>query len=514
MDKAAERKKQAQETPVTPVRSAKDAINAMYAQDADKRLSNYLASSAQEIINAGGRGTAKSAANLHRGSIQHQMESGGTVQRRVDRAGSAQRRMESARPSAAGIMKTARPTPKPQPKSVAPAMDPLARKAAPAPAMAARKRPAPTAPSSATPVVKTSLRLAPKRKAPVVMPPRAKATGVRSSDGVINGTKGQTALAKLLASHRANTTAARPAQPIQMAPAADVEASVKLMQQATRQVLGQPEPVSVQRTAAQKPKRRTARGLMQDVIRPAQSTRKSQDAQSIAYARKAATANAEYPSDSVRHRFRTAPKDYVAEPTTQAEGYVGFDDDFGDDADDYDLNSRPQTKPPVDIYGMMDEEPVGSAANLGVVEDYNPQGDTVSEGIKEQKVAQGSGKISEQSAQSGKAAPDNQKYALGGQSPFFLKSVNVEKRPLSDGPRKRMESEGTLYERPSSEPVSKKNVYAKKEESKTALPTKPTVIIPASRRSKAPLIFLLILTVVLGAAVGAFIYLCFFQYME
>ena len=54
--------------PVAPVRSAKDAINAMYAQGGDKKLSNYLATSAKEIINASTRpgGDTRSASNLHR----------------------------------------------------------------------------------------------------------------------------------------------------------------------------------------------------------------------------------------------------------------------------------------------------------------------------------------------------------------------------------------------------------------------------------------------------------------
>lgn len=476
MDKAAERKGQTQETPVTPVRSAKDVINAMYAQDADKRLSNYLASSAQEIINAGGRGGAKSAANLHRGSIQHQME--------------------SARPSASGMLRAAKAAPKPQPKDTTTSMDPLARRSTSTTTVKRRVTTRPAASNAtAAPVIKTSLKLAPKRKAPVAMPASARSgMRLRSSDGMINNTKGQTALAKALSGRRATSTT-RPAQPMQMAPAAEVEESVRLMQQATRQVLGQPEPVSVKR-ATPRPKRRSARGLMQDVVRAARPASNNPMTQA---------AN-EYPADSVRHRFQTAPKEFVAEPTVQKDAYVGFDD-FGDiPPDELKEEQTINSKPPVDIYGMMDEEPVGSAVNLGVVEDYNPQGDTVSGGIKEQKVAQGSGKV----------APDNHKYALGGQSPFFLKSVSVEKRPLSDGPKKGTATapEGTLYERPSAEPIGKKNVYSKKTEPKTAIPTKPTVIIPASRRSKAPLICLLILTVVLGAAVGAFIYLCFFQYME
>lgn len=434
----------------TPVRSAKEAINAMYAQDPEKRLSNYLANSAKEIINANGRGSAKSAANLHRGSIQHQME---------------------ARPSASGLLRTAKAPAKPQPKAPSGSMDPLAQKSIPAPAV--KKRPQSVQEEKNTTVVKTSLKLAPKRKAPVQMAPSRQARRVRTSDGMINSPKGQSALAKVLAQRKARVEQA--AQPAQMNPAAGVEETLRVVEQARRKALGQPEPVAVKR------KRKAPHGLMQDIVRPRPP--------------RSARPTNEYPADSVRHRFQTAPKGYTAQATVQEESYVGYEDELS-----------ANQKPPVDIYGMMDEEPTGSdVSNLGVVEDYRPQGDTVSEGINEQKVAGGSGK----------AAPDNHKYALGGQSPFFLKTVNVEKRPLSDGPRRNDEApEGTLYEKPSTEPLGKKNVYVKEAAPKKTLPSKPTVIIPASRRSKAPLICLLLLTVVLGAAVGAFIYLCFFQYME
>lgn len=150
----------------------------------------------------------------------------------------------------------------------------------------------------------------------------------------------------------------------------------------------------------------------------------------------------------------------------------------------------------------MDDEPTGdSRPALPPIEDYQPN-----------ETATATPRDATTKAADDNNSPDNNKYALNGQSPFFLKSVNVEKRPLS-GSIKKSPSEGTLYERPAPTPVGDKNVYDRKEARK-ALPTKPTVIIPASRRSRAPLIFLLILTVILGAAVGAFIYLCFFQYME
>lgn len=443
------------QAPVTPVRSAKDAINAMYANNSGHGLSDYLATSAKDIINASSRagGDSKSAANLHRGSINHQLE--------------------SARPSASSILKSDRPKT----------------------------------------VVKTSLKLGPK-KAPSVVNPQTlqRNTSRRTID--LSAKKGSTSLEEILAHRRA-----RAAQP-----AADD--SIQVMQHAARQATGVPdEPVAPKHVP--RPKTRAPRGLMQDVIRPARPGATNPVAAQPTTAPKASKSprlsksadnhpntRSGRPIDSIKRRFRPAPKDYVAEEQVQPDAYVGFDQhgdfeqpvDFDLHGDSDRLEDQPPTptKQPVEIYGLMDEEPTGKPAEgLGVVEDYNPTGQ-----IHEQKVAQGSGS----------AAPDNNKHVLGGQSPFFLKSVSVEKRPLSDGPKKSRDADapaGTLYEKPSSEPVSNKNVYTKKEkESKKSLPTKPTVIIPASRRSKAPLIFLLILTVILGAAVGAFIYLCFFQYLE
>lgn len=94
---------------------------------------------------------------------------------------------------------------------------------------------------------------------------------------------------------------------------------------------------------------------------------------------------------------------------------------------------------------------------------------------------------------------NNTRYALGEKSPFFLQSVSVEKRPLSSG-------------RPAARPASRKNVYPKKPaEPKPEKPSLPTIVVPDSHRSKAPLIALIIFTILLGALVGAAAYLFFFQ---
>ena len=94
---------------------------------------------------------------------------------------------------------------------------------------------------------------------------------------------------------------------------------------------------------------------------------------------------------------------------------------------------------------------------------------------------------------------NNTRYALGERSPFFLQSVSVEKRPLSSG-------------RPASRSTARKNVYPKKPAvPKPEKPSLPTIVVPDSHRSKAPLIALILFTILLGALVGAAAYFFFFQ---
>jgi len=478
-----------------PVRSAKEAINAMYAENSHQNLSNYLATSAKEIINSqGSNSNSKSAAKLHHNTARSRLET---------------------RPSASGILRSAKVEQPPVVHDLSHAMDPLAQKTAPLETRRVVERPA--TPQPAPTVVKTSLRL---KKAPVASKPQ-NLQNRRRTGLSLNGEKGETTLMKIWAARRAEARAQAKSQATQTqpqtatkkpTPASDRHAAETI--QAMRQAVQQTTQSS--QAPASHSKQRYA-GLMQDVVRQ----RRNVDGFSRPQPHHAAMPNepaepssanpqssrpkakrSSRPIDSVKRRFQTAPKDFTATAKVQDTAYESFTDEFS------------QEKPPIDIYGMMEEDYTVKSEGLGVVEDYHPEGDKVSNGLTEQKVAQGSGTV----------APDNNKYALGGQSPFFLKSVSVEKRPLSDAPRPskgktstkttaKTVSEGTLYERPDSHPVGSKNIY-EKPETKKPLPTKPTVIIPASRKSKAPLVFLLILTIILGAAVGAFAYLCFFQYME
>ncbi len=443
-----------QASKAVPVKSAKDAINAMYASEASNRLSKYLANSAKEIINASGKPASdhKSAANLHGGSIQ--------------------RSMESARPSASGLLRQAKAEPTVIPDDTSNSADPLAKRTAPA--VRVKKRPAPASTPQVAPVVRTSLKLGPKRT-PIVARPK-QSVPVR---GQAMRTKSPTSLSHLL-----NNTRRRPAPkpvttivPTTPTPAElEAQAIKTAAQQSIRKVVGGPKSARSPQ-AARLPKRR---GLMQDIVRPvrpAAPTRASSE---------------DLPADSVKHRFQAAPRGYAA---TQAPANAQFASYVGDERQPQ--PARPPRKPAVEIYGMMDDEPETAAYRPPLVEPEPPL-----EPVPEDAVPATS-----------LATPDNNRYALGGQSPFFLKSVSVEKRPLSDAPTKKpTPPEGALYQHPSTEPINAKNVYEKSApRDKKPIPSKPTVIIPASRRSRAPLVLLIIMTIILGAAVGALTYFCFFQ---
>lgn len=177
-----------------------------------------------------------------------------------------------------------------------------------------------------------------------------------------------------------------------------------------------------------------------------------------------------------------------------------------------------------------------TVGDLGVIEDYAPA-EGRAKGRETEAV--GSVGLSARDPKNPKAhKAEDSRRTLGKQSPFFLKSVNVEKRPLSHdnagipaSPRSVTSSAPVSPEKPvklgtvrtvsrrstfSKAPKPPKEKHRKKDkqqekEGNLALPDRPTVIVPASHRSNAPLFFLLILTILLGAAVGAAAYLCFFQ---
>ena len=112
-------------------------------------------------------------------------------------------------------------------------------------------------------------------------------------------------------------------------------------------------------------------------------------------------------------------------------------------------------------------------------------------------------------------APDNNAYSLGGKSPF-LPNYTVDKRPLSNSiPAKKKDNfEELSFLGVTEDTPSKKNVYEKKSDSnikksedKKAKKSKTVRVIDDTKKKRGVPVFLIILlTIILGAAVGAGIY--------
>lgn len=114
-------------------------------------------------------------------------------------------------------------------------------------------------------------------------------------------------------------------------------------------------------------------------------------------------------------------------------------------------------------------------------------------------------------------APDANKYSLGGRSPF-LSSVRVEKRPLSGfvpDSTKTLRSEAKTPVKNSYRAKIKQAVTKVRDEKSDAqLPRRrETTIIstPKNHANSIGLTIAIILTIILGAAIGAVLYLVFFQ---
>lgn len=497
--------------PPVPVTSAQAAINARYANQ-PRPVATPLVSSAREAVNAASSAASNSkpAANLHHGKIQ--------------------RNMESTRTSASALIKRAEDDRK-SPTSASVSGDPLSHFGQPAPAHSVRQ-------DSGVPIVRTSLKLgaaARPKQAPMVLPANAKMAQAARPVGKDLSMIPRKSAARLTPREAIDAQVIQPDVLAAPRPAAR-----KLVSGAAAQ-----QNVNVNTHANTAQTSKTARQLQ---TRPAQA------------------------ANPAGQRFRTKPKDFSAnQPAAMP-------------AD----SSYVMTEPPK-IKAQRHENPAPKPeAELGVVEDYYTEnaakvaGDKAPLGrAKEQTVASGHGgaaskptftikseNTSNYSFSQPKDAPDNNRYTLGGQSPF-IKSVNVEKRPLSDNISPNAPLRPASYERAvlvqsdaimpgdannklskkdrkaaakaekaarkhkdskpepavparrevakSEERVGRKNRYDKKTVKKNRInprpemPTRPTVIVPSSRRSKAPLFFLIMVTILLGAAVGGAVYLCFFQ---
>lgn len=120
---------------------------------------------------------------------------------------------------------------------------------------------------------------------------------------------------------------------------------------------------------------------------------------------------------------------------------------------------------------------------------------------------------------------NNTRYVLGGRSPFI--NTEVEKRPLSGGnrtlesttahvPASRLGNKQPVKARgryvPYNEPIPHKNIYARTVEKEKNNKEVPTMVVgEVPKTSKVSLIIAILLTVILGATVGAIAYLALFQ---
>lgn len=486
----------------TPVTSAKDAINAMYAQQVDK-AEPILAPSAREAVNAvasqGAGRNSKSAANLHHGSIQ--------------------KNIDTSRTSAAALLQRAK-SPRPSVTETEPAnsFDPLASRL---PKAAHKKSTKSGNSEQEIPVIRTSLKLGSSAKpkpAPVILPPNARMArvarpvgGPRSGklSGLLSRRPGDAQIIQPNTINPGQYTKHLPSNKKSLPSTTDNNDALEVQILSGPKTLLTKAPAKIVKSAlSPAPRAKVPRpsGPLRDpqMVGGVAPRRGGKNVAAPLWPAAAATALSPKP------KFRSAPKGYASTTPT------------GISAD----NAYVMTTPPKINLARHRAD----LAELGVVEDYHasrvpePMGDKAPIGqLKAQTVAAGHGKAapnikadntSNYSFLSKKKPVDNNRYALGGQSPF-LKSVNVEKRPLSDNAAHGQ----TKIERPVIEEKSgksgRKNVYAKKNKSKAdarqELPQRPTVIVPASRRSKVPLFFLILFTIILGAVVGAATYLCFFQ---
>lgn len=562
----------AEQSPVTPVKSAKDAINAMYAADPSKRLSQYLATSAKDIINASADNKAsgsRSAASLHHSS--------------------SQRRLKSVRPSASAIFNNSaadestvvRTSLKLKPQkatssrstrkkiSLDDAISELAASSQPQPS------PQPSQPS-----------------------PRTQSSSARPAAG-------HRFMQDVIRSPRATTPSGQPAQASQPISDINVNASASnpASAQASRPRVARPPhssrpansldgtlprpraPHSPQGTATAPHAPQNSSSIVNSASSTANIASAINAANAAVNAMTDATAapgttkpkTKSRSIESIKNRFRPKNKNADRPKKHRAEDFLQPSYADTPAAPTHTAANTPpkapiNVEPPkeaVHIYGMSPEPEQPTAAptwvqadqtssagevELGVIEDFSPNGVPTSA----------------DSAETAKVTPHGPDV-LGGDSPFFLKSVSVEKRPLSDAPpRRNPQAEGATRVAPSfnsANPASFANLSSltnledsapdpqlettKKDKkskakstkstkvpknAKSSKPTKsaksakpakapkssksakssrrdlePTVIIPQHSGSHTTIIVLLIFTIIIGALVGAATYLFLFQ---
>lgn len=472
--KKSEKPNQPSEPPV-PVTSAKAAINAMYAEQ-KRKTEPVLMPSAREAVNAASQGAgrnAKSASNLHHGSIQKNVE----------------KNIDTSRTSAAALLQRAE-SPKPPVEKVqsTESADPLASR------LKSMAKPAKATESKQEiPVIRTSLKLGSSAKpkpTPVVLPPNARMARVARPVGGIKRKAGliarQPSDVQIIQPNTINPGQAvkRLANKEKQLPASSNDGAlpVQIIPKSLSISKAPAQVVKSSPTAPARVPRPTGPSrdpqMLGGVGRPGAMSRTAKS--NVAPLWPAAAASALSP----KPKFRSAPRGYASVTPAGVSG-----------DNSYVIATPPKLNP--------------SHHAIAEAEAYDYRSSTKPAlSIKADNTSNYSFSTKKQSK-----SVDNNRYALGGQSPF-LKSVNVEKRPLSDNsaPSYTKIARPVIDEKSSKS--GRKNVYAKKKSKsdvRQELPQRPTVIVPASRRSKVPLFFLVLFTIILGAVVGAAAYLCFFQ---
>lgn len=458
----------------TPVTSAKAAINARYAANPSS-TSAKMVSSAREAMNrsvASAPSSPKSASNLHHGSIQ--------------------RSMESTRTSASALLRrSAKPAPKP-PRIIESknSYDPLAH----VPQSPTRvTRPA-YHQDVAAPTVKTSLKLGQTmrpKQSPVILPADAKAKRLsnllaaqkrRNPNATPNPAyRGSSVRDPQMVARRtyseqefARRQAYDTAKNAKMADIIDAE-------------LGAPGRIVVEEVREPEETRETL--VAQDISRIAEATIAERVPQPLEVKRTAEPADLGVVEDYAEARTGLRRRSTMSSVSQKPEVHLPNED---------------RANAPMSAASRAVARKVAPGSN-NFKADNSP---TYSFTRPKEQNSNAFHAITVRKPEKTKPSGKN-RYSATEKSPF-LKSVQVDKRPLSDSsippqPTLVNPSVTTRGER-------KKEVKrAKAKQQQQNLPSRPTVIIPASRRSRAPLFFLILLTVILGAIVGTATYFFFFN---
>lgn len=456
----------------TPVTSAKAAINARFANQTQTSSAPRMVTSAREAVNtaANAPGSPKSAAHLHHGSIQDNMN------------------MRSVRTSASAILQRTSSAPKP-PRIIESknSYDPLAHVPSAAQQSSARLRPAQ---DISSPVVKTSLQLnrnmRPKQS-PVILP--------------ADSAKGTKRLSSLLAAQKQRATTRPAPNPAYRGASAMRDSQMTNRRTYSAQDFARQQAIKVAQNAKMAdiidsklgaPGRRIEPIVVEDADKPRTPSHESIVANDINRIAEATIAERVPQSLEVK---RVTPETQMRGRRQPSE--LGVVEDHAD----YTARPRPSGR---SVTAQMVESRVAPGSH-NFQADNNPTYSFSRPKGQDSRIQSSDkrGKNDNKSKSSGK-----NRYSATEKSPF-LKSVQVDKRPLSDSsipPQPTVINTGLT-----SRSERKKEVKRVKAKQQQNLPSRPTVIIPASRRSRAPLFFLILLTVILGAIVGTATYFFFFN---